>query len=226
MIKRVFFDFGGCLDAPGIHSRTLFWEAFLAENLLPASSREQFQEAYTQADQRMMGNGEAASLSLAAFNRWNSQLIAQTLGLESKAKVDQAGDRVTRLMREYLAESRNALELFHKKYKLGVISNFTGNLEVILREYGLRDFFDTVTESYYAGHSKPDARIFQAALASQDFKPEECLYVGDNPVNDIEPAKKIGMRTALIHPPGKKRECAADYYIDDLRVLSSLIQSK
>src|SRR4051812_29422895 len=110
MIKRIFFDFGGCLDAPGIHTRTLFWDAFLAEKLVPASGRATFQEAYTQADRLMMGNGEAAFLGLADFNRRNAQLIAQILGISQK-NAERAGDRVTALMQGYLGESRAALEL-------------------------------------------------------------------------------------------------------------------
>ena len=124
-------------------------------------------------------------------------------------------------MRGYIAHSRTALEGL-KGYELGVISNFTGNLEVILREFALRDLFATVTESFYVGCSKPDPRIFRAALGSRD--PRKCLYIGDNPRNDIEPARALGMTTVLIHPPGKREECGATLYVEDLRDLSSKIQ--
>jgi len=224
MVKRIFFDFGGCLDAPGIHTRTLFFDSFLAEGLVAAEARAPFQEAYTQADQRMMASGEAKELGLRAFNRWNAALIAGTLSLPGEGAT-RAADRVTALMEGYLAESRGCLELLRGRYELGVISNFTGNLEVILRESGLRGFFDSVTESFHAGASKPDARIFHAALASQKQPPASCLYVGDNPVNDIAPAKALGLKAVLIHPPGGRRECGADGYLESLRELPSLIQS-
>ena len=63
-IRSLFFDFGGCIDAPGIHTRTLFWDAFRAAGLMPADQREVFQEAYTAADQRMMETGEAKAMGL------------------------------------------------------------------------------------------------------------------------------------------------------------------
>lgn len=223
MIKRIFFDFGGCLDAPGIHTRILFWDAFVAEGIQKPEERAAFQEAYTQADQRMMSTGEAAKLSLQAFNRWNANLIAQSLGLDKELS-DRAGDRVTMLMQGYLQQSRGALMSLSEAFELGLISNFTGNLEVILREFDLRKFFDTVTESFYVGASKPDQRIFKAALASQLQPPERCLFVGDNPVNDIAPARALGMKTALIHSPGARKECGADIYLEDLSTLLSLIQ--
>ncbi len=223
MIQRIFFDFGGCLDAPGIHTRTLFWDAFLAEGLRAKEDRTLFQEAYTAADRRMMSTGEVTKLGLAEFNRWNAVLIAQNLSLD-ETRAALAGDRVTALMRGYLDRSCEVLQSLQGKYELGVISNFTGNLEVILREFQLRSFFDSVTESFYAGCSKPDPKIFQIALASQKFAPEQCVYVGDNPVNDISPAKKLGWKAVLIHPPGQKRECGADGYVEDLGALLALIQ--
>lgn len=224
MLKRIFFDFGGCLDAPGIHTRTLFWDAFLAEKLVSEDERTNFQEAYTLADKQMMSTGEAAAMELVPFNQHNALLIAEKIGISKEASI-HAGDRVTDLMSGYLNQSREVLEEF-ERYELSVISNFTGNLELIMKEFGLRDFFSSVTESYYAGVSKPDIRIFQAALSKHSHLPNECLYVGDNPVNDIAPARQLGMKTALIHPAGKRRECGASFYVEDLRSLLVEIQSK
>ncbi len=217
----LFFDFGGCIDAPGIHTRTLFWYACLAEGMQQLAQRAAFQDAYTKADQRMMKTGEAKSLALAEFNRHNAKLICEELGIAGAEKI---GDRVTEQMRGYLADSRAALEKLHGKFELGIISNFTGNLEVILHELLLRELFASVTESYYAGASKPDERIFLEALG--DRRPADCLYIGDNPVNDIAPAKKLGMKAVLIHPKGARKECGADYYVEDLAAFASWIQNK
>lgn len=224
MLKRIFFDFGGCLDAPGIHTRTLFWEAFVAEGLVGSEKRSEFQEAYTQADRRMMATGEAREMRLEPFNRHQALLIAGSAGLSESGAL-RAGDRVTGLMRGYLEESRAVLPLF-SGYKLSIISNFTGNLEPILEEAGLRGFFESVTESFYAGASKPDLKIFRAALARHPEQPPECLYVGDNPVNDIAPARELGLSTALIYPAGMRRECGATFYVEGLRDLVSAIQSR
>lgn len=221
-IEQVFLDFGGCIDAPGIHTRTLFWEAFAGTAGLP--EREVFQEAYTQADRRMMETGEAKDLGLAAFNRHNASLIAGTLGLPAAAAL-MAGDLVTARMDGYLDASGRALRELAKSYPLHLISNFTGNLERILEEKRLRSLFESVTESFHAGVSKPAAAIFTIALSRQASAPESCVYVGDNPANDIVPARAAGMRAVLIHEPGKRRECGADGYVSDLRELEALIQS-
>ena len=41
---------------------------------------------------------------------------------------------------------------------------------------------------------KPDPLIFQKCIQSFDRKPEECVYIGDHPTNDVEGAKACGMK--------------------------------
>jgi putative hydrolase of the HAD superfamily len=149
-------------------------------------------------------------------------LIASALGLAPEAGHDPA-DLVTDQMRAYLEESRLALIPLAARLPLGVISNFTGNLKVILEEFSLLPVFSSVTESFYEGCSKPDRKLFERALARQDFPPAEILYVGDNPVNDIEPAKALGLKTALIYENEPKR-CGADAYVQSLGELEALIE--
>jgi FMN phosphatase YigB (HAD superfamily) len=216
-VRHLVFDFGGCIDAPGIHTRVLFWEAF--RSVCPESQRADFQEAYTQADQQMMKTGEAKELSLQNFNRWNARLIAQELSLSQDA-ANRAGDSVTARMDQYLRESKVQLEELRNSYPLSIISNFTGNLEVILGEYGLRELFSTVTESYYEGISKPDSRIFLSAQKKIGRAPAELVYVGDNPKNDIEPAKLLGWQAVLI---GDAESPAADAKIQSLRELKEIL---
>lgn len=225
MLRYLFFDFGGCIDAPGIHTRTLFWKAFVHKLGLSEAEKASFQEAYSRADSKMMQTGIAKNLGLREFNRLNGALISEFMGL-NESSVIVACDDVTFAMKKYIAESRSALTEIAKEWPLGLISNFTGNLEVILSEHQLTSLFHSVTESYYVGVSKPDPKIFEAALAKQEFRPENCLYVGDNPVNDIAPAKRMGMKAVLIHEPGKRRECEADGYITNLGELASWIRQK
>ena len=56
------------------------------------------------------------------------------------------------------------LERLQQSYHLGVVSNFTGNLELCLQELGLMKYFSVVADSGRVGVTKPDARLFQHAL--------------------------------------------------------------
>lgn len=224
-LHHLYFDFGGCIDSPGIHTRTLFFREFVGQGILPPEQREAFQEAYTLADRKLMQEGLAKDLGLGDFNRLNARLIEEFLKTGAHERVIEAADEVTALQANCLKHNHGVLQSLAQEYPLGIISNFTGNLEIILRDFDLRGFFQHVTESFYAGASKPEEKIFLQALGKQGSAPEHCLFVGDNPVNDIAPAKRLGMKTALIHVPGEKRECGADFYLTDLSELASLIRS-
>ncbi|NUM87815.1 MAG: HAD family hydrolase [Bdellovibrionales bacterium] len=225
MIKHLFLDFGGCIDSPGIHTRTLFFREFAGRGLVPAADRAAFQDAYTAADRRMMQTGEARELALEDFNRFQARLIREALGATDSDAWLGAADAVSEAQARWILHASRVLREMANDWPISLISNFTGNLEVILREFEIRDVFYSVTESFYVGFSKPDVRIFQVALAAQTHVPAECLYVGDNPKNDIAPASSLGMKSALIHAPGEKKECGADAYVTDLAELPRVIQS-
>ncbi len=46
-----------------------------------------------------------------------------------------------------------------------------------------------------AGIKKPDPAIFEMAIKQLNLSPNQCIYIGDHPVNDIEGAAKVGMET-------------------------------
>ena len=226
MIQFLFFDFGGCLDSAGVHTRTMFRCAFEKASLLSVGDTEQlakFQEAYTKADEIMIRMKLALGQRLRPFNRLNAKLIAEYMKLHGVSQqIQAAADEVSALQSDHLRKSAGVLENIY--IPKGIISNFTGNLEVILEEFELRRYFSSVTESFYVGASKPEEKIFRYALAQQKYEPALCAFIGDNPKNDIEPAKKLGIKTILIHEPGKKIDCGADAYLSDLAELPSLVQ--
>lgn len=47
--------------------------------------------------------------------------------------------------------------------KIGIVDNFDDRLDTILRELGIRDFFDFVVVSRLAGSEKPHSDIFHLA---------------------------------------------------------------
>lgn len=45
------------------------------------------------------------------------------------------------------------------------------------------------------GINKPNPKLYRRVLTDLKLEPERTMYVGDNPVNDIDPANEIGMIT-------------------------------
>ncbi|MGH2572516.1 MAG: HAD family hydrolase [Actinomycetota bacterium] len=87
--------------------------------------------------------------------------------------------------------------------KLGVISNFEEWLERLLESLQVARFFDVRVISGVEGMEKPDPRIFWLALERTGVSPEESVYVGDNPMFDIEPAEEVGMFAVLLDRRGR-----------------------
>ena len=65
--------------------------------------------------------------------------------------------------------------------KLGVISNTASLYQVfdVLKDYGIRDYFQDVTLSSVTGYRKPDPNIFLVSLHQVQSDPASCAYVGD-----------------------------------------------
>lgn len=198
-IAHIFFDYGGVLDSHGIHTRRLFWKAAVDAGLFEGkeAQRVEFQEAYTWADQELMRTGSALGMGLKDFNYHNISLILKALDLEaiSEKKLENAATLVTESQEKCLKISREILQGIDLPKSL--VSNFTGNLQDILREQGLRSLFTNVSESFHVGAAKPSLDIFLHALSSVDASPEECVFIGDNIENDMKPAKSLGMKTIL-----------------------------
>ncbi len=57
--------------------------------------------------------------------------------------------------------------------------------------------------SFDLGVAKPDLSLFRCAVAAlirDDIMPDDCVFVGDSPANDVAPAKQLGFRTVLYAP--------------------------
>ena len=117
------------------------------------------------------------------------------------------------------------IALKEKGLVLGIVSD-APKLKAWMRltEMGLSDFFDVVVTLDDTGKRKPSKMPFKAAIRELKFRPEEILFVGDNPARDIEGAKSVGMKTALakygqIFPDTKLK---ADYELRDISELKKI----
>lgn len=89
-------------------------------------------------------------------------------------------------------------EVKRRGYRMIVLSNWDISLHKVLRSFGLSDYFEAVFASMEHGCEKPDPRFFQAAIDYCGVKPEEFLHIGDNPLDDLMGAKKVGMNALVI----------------------------
>ena len=91
-----------------------------------------------------------------------------------------------------------ALARLNANYRVGALTN--GNADV--HYIGIGHWFHFVVTAADAGHCKPAAAIFHAALAAAEVGAGEAVHVGDHPVNDIQGAAAVGMRTVWVNASG------------------------
>ncbi|MCD7731618.1 MAG: HAD family hydrolase [Oscillospiraceae bacterium] len=109
-----------------------------------------------------------------------------------------------------------------KGYSIGVIANQSLGTENRLENWGLMKYIKLVIASAEEGVAKPDSEIFLRALKRADCLPENAVMIGDRIDNDIEPAKKLGMKTiwvrqgfSIYQQPINEYQ-KADYAVDSL----------
>jgi len=110
-------------------------------------------------------------------------------------------------------------ELHAAGLRLAVVSNWDVSLVPVLERLGIGDRFEAVVHSAGVGASKPDPKVFETALRELDLPPEAVLHVGDDPVNDLEGARRAGIRAILIDRQGRHRSGEAIASLEELAPL-------
>lgn len=135
-------------------------------------------------------------------------------------------ERFNRCLAETLRTEPRAVEtiqaLDDAGHYLGIVSDIDEpEAHEILERFGVRACFDDVTTSEAVGYTKPDAKMFETALAKADIDPDRGLMVGDRYRHDIEAAAEHGLDTVAY---GKDSDGpASDYRIEDLGELLSIV---
>ncbi|SMO57963.1 HAD family hydrolase [Melghirimyces algeriensis] len=67
-----------------------------------------------------------------------------------------------------------------------------------IHQLGLSPYINAVLVSEEEGIKKPDPVLFHRGAKRLGILPEECLYVGDHPINDVTGARQAGMKVAWL----------------------------
>jgi putative hydrolase of the HAD superfamily len=146
-----------------------------------------------------------------AETRWLHDLLAGTgLDPQTISRASREMPRYFNLYRPVEGIPQLLAELRACGTKLAIVSNWPPSLPEFLRHHDLLPFFDTVIFSAQDGIHKPDPQIFLRALSAIHARPEESLFIGNDPVHDIAGAKDVGMRTIHFDPRKRCETCDAD----------------
>jgi len=236
-ITALLFDFGGTLDGPA-HWLDRFLASYRAAGV--DISRTELDPAFDHATRTGYGATRiVARFGLTDLVRFlvghQFEYLRKSGPEQLRTSLDDSGpagrhrlvEAVTNsFVRETstgLAHSRDIAGSLKSRFKLGIVSNFYGNLDRVLEEAKLDRFFTAVADSSRVGIFKPDAGIFEAALKKIQCTPESVAMIGDSLGKDCAPARKLGMRSVWLctEPRADEDSAAADVTI---RNIDELVQ--
>jgi FMN hydrolase / 5-amino-6-(5-phospho-D-ribitylamino)uracil phosphatase len=88
-----------------------------------------------------------------------------------------------------------ALERLGSRYALATLSN--GNAD--LQRVGVAHLFSLSLNARQIGVGKPHPRVFERLAKDLNVEPHEIVYVGDDPVHDVEGPRASGLSTAWVN---------------------------
>lgn len=169
---------------------------------------------------RLRGVSRMASLEI---------VLERASGEFSLAEKEELADQKNELYKKLLAnmspadlsdEVKSTLdELRRRGYRLAIGSS-SKNTPFILRQIGLGDYFDAVSDGNNITRSKPDPEVFEKAAQMLCIEPKRCLVVEDA-VSGAEAAHRGGMKAACVGDASRAK--AGDYNLKSVKDLLEIL---
>lgn len=228
-IKGIIFDYGGTIDTEGRHWSEVLWEGY--EQCGVAVDKAQFREAYVYAERELarerhiLPAHDFHDMLNIKINIELDWLVRQ--GLFAPQGVDEAVEKIADYCylyaRNCVAKATPVLEELSKRYPLVLVSNFYGNIETVLADFGILKYFKDIIESAVLGIRKPDPRIFEHGVKALGLLPQEVLVIGDSLRKDIRPAESLGCQVLWIKGKGWTEEEDAEFHPNTIKSLDEAL---
>ena len=210
MIKGIIFDYGGTLDSRGVHWSEVLWQGYCQAGV--PIDKETFRNAYVEGEralarERIILPQDNFHTLLMKKVKIEISYLPEMPGIETPNRwVDEIAAYCDDAARGCIEEARPLLEQLHERYPMMLVSNFYGNIDEVLRAYGIRHLFKGIIESAVVGVRKPNPTLFRLGVDALELKPDEVLVVGDSLRKDIEPAEQLGCHVLWLKGKGWTEE--------------------
>ncbi|MBI4346851.1 MAG: HAD family hydrolase [Elusimicrobia bacterium] len=219
-LKAVLFDFGGTLDSDGVAWPQRFFPIY--RELGVAADWDPFLKAFYRSDDALPERHPLPGLDLHRTIELQALGVLELLAPERTRLAGEVARRFCADSRAQFERNRPLLAALRARFKLGIVSNFYGNLQGILDAAGLGPLFDCVGDSGVVGKIKPDPEFFRHVLGRLEVAPDEALMVGDSLSRDIRGAEGLGMAHAWVDPAGQGPCCPSGRSVRSLTELADL----
>ena len=200
-IKGVIFDYGGTIDTNGDHWAEVIWEQYLeAETNI---GKKLFREAYvhgerTLAKMPIIEPCDTFKILLEKKIEIQAEYLREKGALISDTQKERISAGCYQRVLSTLDTTRNVVATLSERFPMVLVTNFYGNMPVVLREFKLDSFFGRIIESSVVGIRKPDPALYAMGVEALSLPAENILVVGDSYRKDIYPASTLGCATAWI----------------------------
>ncbi|MDH8701765.1 HAD superfamily hydrolase (TIGR01509 family) [Dysgonomonadaceae bacterium PH5-43] len=233
-VKGVIFDYGATIDSNGKHWAEVLWDAYV-DNNIPVT-KEAFRDAYVYGERYLALHPVVKpdftfKDVLEAKTKLQVEWLIENKFLTQSDKTSQyslvVSNQCYNFVRFVLENAIPIIQELKQKYPLVLVSNFYGNIETVLADFGLSSYFDKIIESAVVNVRKPDPAIFDLGIKALNLRPEEVVVVGDSYAKDIVPARTIGCKTVWLKGPAwedDKPNSTADAIIYDFKELREIFK--
>jgi putative hydrolase of the HAD superfamily len=230
--KGIIFDYGGTIDSNGKHWAEVLWDAYV-DNQVPVT-KEDFRAAYVYGERYLATHpviqpGDTFQKVLLAKTDLQINFLIEKKTLTKNRKSLQYSLAISNQCYNFvcsvLKNTIPVLQNLSNRYPLVLVSNFYGNLETVLKDFGVDLYFKVIIESAVVKLRKPDPAIFELGIKALGFQPEEVAIVGDSYEKDIVPARTLGCRTIWLKGPAWEEEEPgnfADVVIRDFKEIENI----
>lgn len=202
-IKGIIFDYGGTIDTDGIHWGELIGEEYDKAGI--GIGRELYREAYVHGERSLAKSPiieptdtfhtllkKKITLQFEYLSQQDSQLML------TQEQADKIADACYARVNEALALTRGIVQKLAERYPMVLVTNFYGNMPVVLEEFGLTNYFNSIIESSVVGLRKPDPSLFVLGVKALGVEADEIVVIGDSYRKDIYPSSTLGCRTVWL----------------------------
>lgn len=233
-VKGIIFDYGGTIDSNGKHWAEVLWESY-QDQKVPVT-KEQFREAYVYAERYL-----ATNLVILPEDNFHI-LLKKKVDLQINYLIEKGfltkndisinfsiaiSDQCYNFVRNLISKEKSLLTALKNRYPMVLVSNFYGNVQAVISDFGLLEYFDDIIESAVVGVRKPDPAIFGLGVDKLGLPGSSIVVIGDSYTKDIVPASKNGCQTIWLKGLGwgdDDENATADLIITDFMELKAAFQ--
>ena len=223
--KGIIFDYGGTIDTNGVHWGEVIWAEY--QRAETGISRELFREAYVHGE-RTLGKNRIIEPTHTFHDLLEIKIKIQFDYLVSHGATHLAtGTKEAEIVKgcysrvlETLNTTCKVVEKISKNRPTVLVTNFYGNMPVVLKEFSLDKYFDTIVESSVVGLRKPDPRLFALGVEALGLPAEDVVVIGDSYRKDIAPARSLGCKAVWL-----KKICWEEEPIEEGKEPTAVINS-